>query len=67
MEFDKDLQARQEARHKAKTAREAQLKLRTFSQGQLDAIVEAMAGAFYDRAEELADGRSSVTMKNRRR
>ena len=54
MELDKDLQARQEARCKARTAREAQWKLRGFSQGQLDAIVEAVAGAFYDRAEELA-------------
>ena len=55
MELDKDLQARQEARTMAKAAREAQLRLRTFSQAQLDAIVEAVAGAFYDRAEELAE------------
>ena len=55
MELDKDLQARQEARMMAKAAREAQLRLRTFSQAQLDAIVEAVAGAFYDRAEELAE------------
>ena len=55
MELDKDLQARQEARVMAKAARAAQLRLRTFSQEQLDAIVEAIAGAFYDRAEELAE------------
>ena len=55
MELDKDLQARQEARDKAKAAREAQMRLREFSQAQLDAIVEAVASAFYDRAEELAE------------
>ena len=39
MEFDKDLKARQEARALARRAQQAQLQLRTFSQGQLDAIV----------------------------
>ena len=55
MELDKDLQARQEAREKARTAREAQLKLRGYSQARLDAIVEAVAGAFYEQAGELAE------------
>ena len=55
MELDKDLQARQEAREMAKAARDAQLRLREFSQTQLDAIVEAMAGAFYEQAGELAE------------
>ena len=54
-ELDKDLRARQEAREKARAAREAQLTLRGFSQKQLDTIVEAIAEAFYDRAEELAE------------
>ena len=55
MELDKDLRARQEARMMAKAAREAQQKLRGFSQEQLDAIVEAVAQAFYDKTEELAE------------
>ena len=54
-ELDQDLRARQEARAMAKAAREAQLKLRGFSQKQLDAIVEAIAGAFYEQAGELAE------------
>ena len=55
MELDKDLQARQEARVMAKAAKEAQLRLRGFSQERLDAIVEAIAGAFYEHAGELAE------------
>lgn len=55
MELDKDLKARQEARDLARAAEKAQLSLRTFSQQQLDAIVEAVAKAFEDAAAELAD------------
>jgi len=55
MELDQDLQARQEARAMAKAAKEAQLQLRGFSQERLDAIVEAIAGAFYEHAGELAE------------
>ena len=55
MELDKDLQARQEARAMAKAAKEAQLRLREFSQEQLDAIVEAVAEAFYAHSVELAE------------
>ena len=54
MELDKDLQARQEARALAKIAREAQFKLREFSQAQLDAICEAISKAFWDASAELA-------------
>ena len=55
MELDKDLKARQEARALAKAAHEAQLQLNTFSQQQLDAIVEAVAKAFSGAAVELAE------------
>ena len=54
MELDKDLLARQEARCLAQQAELAQAKLAQMSQQQLDAIVKAVADAFYDRAEELA-------------
>ena len=55
MEFDKDLLARQEARTLAKAAEAAQLRLRGFSQEKIDAIVEAVAKAFYDASVELAE------------
>lgn len=55
MEFDKDLMARQEARCLAKAAEAAQVQLRTFSQEKIDAIVEAVAKAFYDASVELAE------------
>ena len=55
MELDKDLQARQEARTLAKAAREAQIKLREFSQSQLDAICQAISKAFWDASVELAE------------
>ena len=55
MELDKDLQARQEARILAKTAREAQFKLRAFSQAQLDAVCESIARAFWEASVELAE------------
>ena len=55
MELDKDLLARQEARAFARQALEAQKILREFPQEKLDAMVEAMAKAFYDAAPELAE------------
>ena len=55
MQLDKDLQARQEARELAKRAEEAQKVLCTLPQEKLDAIVEAVAGAFYKAALELAE------------
>ena len=54
MEFDKDLKARQEARKLAKEAEIAQKKLAKMTQGQIDAIVEEIAKAFYGKSEELA-------------
>ena len=61
MEFDKDLMARQEARQLAKAAEEAQRALAAMSQQQLDAIVEAVAGAFSEKAERLAEMAVSET------
>ena len=55
MELDKDLLARQEARALAKGAKNARLRLRTFSQARLDAVCQAVAKAFYDHAVELAE------------
>ena len=55
MEFDKDLTARQEARELARRAETAQRKLAELSQGQLDAIVEAVAKAFAAQASALAE------------
>ena len=55
MEFDKDLSARQEARHLCKQAEEAAKQLRRMTQAQLDTIVEAIAKAFSQAATELAD------------
>ena len=55
MELDKDLQARQEARDFAKHAQNAQKALCQMSQGQLDAIVQAVANAFCAAAAELAE------------
>lgn len=54
MELDKDLLARQEARALARAAQKAQEALSLFSQQKLDAIVEAVAGAFSAQAETLA-------------
>ena len=54
MDFDKDLLARQEARTLAKQAAVAQKALAAMSQGQLDAIVEAVAAAFAKEAASLA-------------
>ena len=61
MELDKDLLARQEARTLAKAAETAQLRLRGFSQEKIDAIVEAVAKAFYDASVELAELAARVT------
>ena len=55
MEFDKDLQARQEARTLLQQAEKAQKALADYSQDKLDAIVEAIANAVYNAASELAD------------
>lgn len=55
MELDKDLQARQEARNRIRQAQEAQRLLTRMNQGQLDAMVEAMAAAFSREAERLAE------------
>ena len=55
MNVDKDLAARQEARTLCRQAESAQKILRTFSQEQLDRIVEAVAKAFSAAAEELAE------------
>ena len=55
MDFDKDLAARQEARSACRLAQEAQQKLATFSQAQLDRIVEAVTQAFSAAAPELAE------------
>ena len=55
MEFDKDLQARQEARLLLRRAEEAQKQLAQFPQEKLDAIVKAVADAIYGAAAELAD------------
>ena len=55
MELDKDLLARQEARALVAAAKSAQKALATFSQGQLDAIVEAIAAAFSGQAAHLAE------------
>ena len=54
MEFDKDLQARQEARELLRQAEQAQKQLFAMPQEKLDAIVEAISRAFYEHAGELA-------------
>ena len=54
MEFDKDLLARQEARVMCREAAVAQEKLRELSQQQLDAITCAVARAFGQEAQRLA-------------
>ena len=55
MELDKDLRSRQEARELARDALAAQKRLASFSQEQLDRIVEAMAKAFSREAAMLAE------------
>ena len=55
MEFDKDLQARQEARLLLRRAEAAQKQLAQLPQEKLDAIVKAVADAIHGAATELAD------------
>ena len=55
MEFDKDLQARQEARLLLRRAEAAQKQLAQLPQEKLDAIVKAVADAIDGAATELAD------------
>ena len=55
MNVDKDLAARQETRLLCRQSEKAQKILRTFSQEQLDKIVEAVAKAFSAEAQELAE------------
>ena len=55
MNIDKDLAARQEARLLCRQSEQAQKILRTFSQEQLDRIVEEVAKAFSASAQELAE------------
>jgi acetaldehyde dehydrogenase (acetylating) len=54
MKLDKDLLSIQEARDLAKTAKEAQLEFKHFSQEQVDKVVKSMAEAGYNEAERLA-------------
>ena len=54
MEFDKDLAARQEARLLCRQAAAAQKQLCRMNQAQLDTITEAIAQAFLNASEELA-------------
>ena len=54
MEFDKDLRSIQEVRDLVKKAKEAQKEFATFSQGQVDGIVKAIAEACAANAERLA-------------
>lgn len=53
-DFDRDLRAIHEARMLTRAARSAQEKLETFSQEQIDAVVEAMAAAGLRESEQLA-------------
>ena len=53
--MDKDLTARQEARELLRRAEQAQKILAGFSQEKLDGIVEAVAEAFAEKAEILAE------------
>ena len=55
MDFDKDLQAVQQARDLAKAAKQAQNALAQMSQQQLDTIVTAVSKAFSAAAAELAE------------
>ena len=53
-DFDRDLRAIHEARTLTRAARGAQEQLETFSQEQIDAIVESMAAAGLRESERLA-------------
>ena len=52
--MDKDLEARQQARDRAKQAAQAAVKLASMEQSRLDAICSAVAKAFEAKAGELA-------------
>src|SRR5690606_21108823 len=54
MQFDKDLQSIQEAREKARKAKEAQKEFQFFSQEQVDKIIKSMAETGYAESERLA-------------
>ena len=54
MQFDQDLQSIQEMRNAVKRAKEAQLKYLSFTQQQVDEIVERVAKAAYSKSLELA-------------
>lgn len=54
MNFDKDIQSVQQARDLARTAKEAQLEFKHYSQQQVDKIIKAMAEAGFAESERLA-------------
>lgn len=51
---DKDLRSIQETRNLIRKAKEAQQVLATFSQKQIDAIVQAVSEATFNQREKLA-------------
>ena len=59
--IDKDLQSVQEVRTLIKEAKQAQRELATFSQQQIDRIVQAISEATYDNRERLAKMASEET------
>lgn len=61
MQFDQDLLSIQEVRAKVTSAYEAWLQYRTFSQEQVDAIVESMAAAAREHALRLGELAASET------
>ena len=61
MELSKDLQARQEVRDLVEAAAQAQNALRELDQAAIDRIVQAMAQAGSDHAQELAELACSET------
>lgn len=54
MQLDQDLQSLQEMRRAVARAKEAQQKFESYSQEQVDRIVQAMAEAAYNKAYDLA-------------
>lgn len=55
MEYDRDLQSIQEMRDAVQRAKEAQQKFESFTQEQVDHIVEKVADAAYKASERLAE------------
>jgi acetaldehyde dehydrogenase (acetylating) len=55
MKLDYDLESLQQMRNAVTKAKEAQQRLQTYSQDQIDRIVRAMAEAAYRHSEELAE------------